>query len=263
MPDTAAHHYFGQEVYKELRDDIRAFLTAHKSVYDLGLQGPDLLFYYKPFHSKNPVRELGIGIHHQPARQRMQTAAESLRQKANETALAYLLGYACHWALDSAFHGDIARMAPSSNEHFQLEAEMDRQIILGHYAPNPLRFPRWRLTRTSLPGYGWLRVVYPELSDGECRECAKSITYIMRLINAQTPLRLAAATVAERLSGHPGMFRSAMVPRRPNVRFQAAAGQLYARFEGVTTRGVAAAEAVWACVREGTPLPQLFQKDFE
>lgn len=263
MPDTTAHHYFGQEVYKELRDDIRAFLSAHKSIFDLGLQGPDLLFYYKPFRSDNPVRALGIGIHHQPARGRMQAAAEALRQKTDEAALAYLLGYACHWALDSAFHGDIARMAPSSNEHFQLEAELDRQIILGHYARNPLRFSRWRLTQTDMAGYGWLRTVYPELNDGECRECAQSITYFMRLINAQTPLRLAAAAVAERLSGHPGMFRSTMVPRRLNVRFQAAAGQLYARLEGVATRGVAATEAVWACVQEDMPLPELFQKDFE
>lgn len=263
MPDTAAHHYFGQEVCKELRDDMRAFLAAHKSVFDLGLQGPDLLFYFRPFRSGNPVRDLGIGIHHQPALPRMQAAAETLRRKNDDTALAYLVGYACHWALDSAFHGDIARMAPSSNEHFQLEAELDRQIILSHYASNSLRFPRWRLTQTRLARYDWLRVIYPELSQSECAECAGSITYFMRLINAQTPLRLAAAAVVERLSGHPGMFRSAMVPRLPNMRFRAAAGQLYARLEGVTTRGVAAAEAVWACVQAGAPLPEFFQKDFE
>ena len=112
MPDTTAHHYFGQQVFKALPADVQALLSAHKSVFDLGLQGPDLLFYYKPFLN-NQIRELGVQIHWHSARGRMAAAAARLRERADDAALCYLLGYACHHALDSAFHGDIARLASS------------------------------------------------------------------------------------------------------------------------------------------------------
>ena len=48
MPSTYAHYRFGQEVLKELPNDIKKIIIENKELYDIGLHGPDLLFYYLP-----------------------------------------------------------------------------------------------------------------------------------------------------------------------------------------------------------------------
>ena len=48
MPSTYAHYRFGQEVLKELPNDIKKIIIENKELYDIGLPGPDLLFYYLP-----------------------------------------------------------------------------------------------------------------------------------------------------------------------------------------------------------------------
>lgn len=262
MPAAAAHHHFGQQVFKALPADVQALLSAHKSAFDLGLQGPDLLFYYKPFLN-NQIRELGVQIHWQSARGRMAEAVARLRERPDGTALCYLLGYACHHALDSAFHGDIARLASSGAEHFALESELDRQVVVAHYASDPAAFRRYDLVRTQMPDHSWLRAVYPELTALQAEQCAHSVVRYLFLLNAQSPLRLMAAALVERIAGKPGLFRAMMVPRQPDSRYEAAAGQFHARLEGVTPKGVKALLSVLACVREGGELPSLFEPNFE
>ena len=46
MPSTYAHFRFGQEVYKELLPKCRTVIDAFRPLYDIGLHGPDILFYY-------------------------------------------------------------------------------------------------------------------------------------------------------------------------------------------------------------------------
>lgn len=43
MPSTYAHYRFGQEVLKELPNDIKKIIIENKELYDIGLHGPDLL----------------------------------------------------------------------------------------------------------------------------------------------------------------------------------------------------------------------------
>ena len=47
-----------------LPDGLRATLEQHRELYDIGLHGPDLMFYYKALQS-NPVNRLGNTMHEQ------------------------------------------------------------------------------------------------------------------------------------------------------------------------------------------------------
>ena len=58
MPSTYAHRRFGADVLALLPDGLRATLEQHRELYDIGLHGPDLMFYYKALQS-NPVNRLG------------------------------------------------------------------------------------------------------------------------------------------------------------------------------------------------------------
>ena len=47
MPSTYAHRRFGVNVLEHLPDELRAQLEQNRELYDIGLHGPDLLFYYR------------------------------------------------------------------------------------------------------------------------------------------------------------------------------------------------------------------------
>ena len=57
MPSTYAHRRFGANVLDHLPAPLREKLEAHRELYDIGLHGPDLLFYYLSLiHISEPTR---------------------------------------------------------------------------------------------------------------------------------------------------------------------------------------------------------------
>lgn len=144
MPQTYAHQRFGDLVYDQLPEEIRAVIDDNRTFYDIGLQGPDILFYYHPLW-ENPVATLGAEMHHWSGRTYFAravmaltgmdplgtsepgsemgegdslsqgTAAQTTRiytslsaEEAHgddaDAALVYLYGCLCHYALDSSCH---------------------------------------------------------------------------------------------------------------------------------------------------------------
>ncbi len=62
MPSTYAHYRMGQEVYKSLPALARTTINNHKELYDIGLHGPDILFYYQPL-AVCAVNKQGYDMH--------------------------------------------------------------------------------------------------------------------------------------------------------------------------------------------------------
>ena len=51
MPTTYAHYRFGKEVTEALPRGLQNTIEYHRDLYDIGLHGPDILFYYKALKS--------------------------------------------------------------------------------------------------------------------------------------------------------------------------------------------------------------------
>ena len=62
MPSTYAHYRFGQDVLNALPEKTRNTLLQEEDLFNIGLHGPDLLFYYKPF-SHHPLHAEGGRMH--------------------------------------------------------------------------------------------------------------------------------------------------------------------------------------------------------
>ena len=126
MPSTYAHRRFGADVLALLPDGLRATLEQHRELYDIGLHGPDLMFYYKALQS-NPVNRLGNTMHEQKGEvffTRARTVVENAPDK--DAALAYALGFVCHFALDSTCHPYVeAYVRESGVGHCEIETEFD------------------------------------------------------------------------------------------------------------------------------------------
>ena len=48
MPASYAHYRFGQQVFKQLPVELQQQISPYMDLYQIGLHGPDLLFYYHP-----------------------------------------------------------------------------------------------------------------------------------------------------------------------------------------------------------------------
>lgn len=135
MPQTYAHQYYGDLVYAQLPQEIQAVIADHRELYDIGLQGPDILFYYHPLW-KNAVAQLGEDMHEWSGRRFFTRAAKALTEvdPADNDAfagLSYLYGCLCHFALDSICHAYINRydQVTEGVTHSVIEGDFDRMLI--------------------------------------------------------------------------------------------------------------------------------------
>lgn len=96
MPSTYAHYRMGQEVIKQVSSPARDIIMKHKQLYDIGLHGPDILFYYYPLVT-NPVNAIGYGLHERSGKYFFGKATEIIETASDkEAALAYIYGFICH-----------------------------------------------------------------------------------------------------------------------------------------------------------------------
>lgn len=131
MPSTYAHYRFGRDVLSALDQDARSVAEGHRELYDIGLHGPDILFYYDALH-RNPVSSIGFGMHDRPGREFFGPARERLDSvRDRDAAEAYLYGFVCHFVLDSECHPYIEdRIHETGIAHTKIEGEFDRMLLV-------------------------------------------------------------------------------------------------------------------------------------
>ena len=130
MPSTYAHRLFGEEMLPLYPAAVAEAARARRALFDIGLHGPDLLFYYKVLKA-DPVNAVGYRLHGLPGRDFFGPAKGVWEASPDRGgALAYLLGFVCHFALDSDCHGYIEnKIARSHVTHTEIESEFDRFLL--------------------------------------------------------------------------------------------------------------------------------------
>ena len=131
MPDFLTHQYFGDLVFDQLPDSIKDMISRNKDLYDIGLQGPDPLFFYKPYKS-NPISKQGTVLHELNGADYFGNSLTVLKNnKENaDAALAYQSGFLCHYALDSVCHSFVNRYIKQTGvTHTDIEGEFERYLM--------------------------------------------------------------------------------------------------------------------------------------
>lgn len=139
MPTTYAHYIFGQEVLKLLDGELKKSINENIDLYNIGLHGPDILFYYNPLKS-NGISKLGHRLHSQTAHIFFDNARKIISSHEDyAAACAYISGFICHFMLDSQCHPYIRQKEGKELTHGDIETEFDRMFMIKNKL-NPLSF---------------------------------------------------------------------------------------------------------------------------
>jgi len=129
MPSNYAHYRFGGLALEALPIEVRRPIQRFRRAFDVGLHGPDLLFYYNPFW-KNPVGQMGSDFHKKTGREFFTAACAALKSAPSEMGTVYLCGLLAHYCLDAACHPYVTQMQNAGVvRHAELETDFDRYLL--------------------------------------------------------------------------------------------------------------------------------------
>ncbi|MCK5811343.1 MAG: zinc dependent phospholipase C family protein [Clostridiales bacterium] len=109
MPDLLTHTLFARNVLARIDQvKIAQLIEEKKNLFQLGAQGPDFFFYYKPWSLFNKrITSIGGEMHDYFTSQFFIDGFLLIKEKGIEekqNLLVYLLGFLCHYYLDKNAH---------------------------------------------------------------------------------------------------------------------------------------------------------------
>ena len=290
MPTTYAHYRFGRDVYKHLPQRIQEMVRSHGGLYNIGLHGPDLLFYFKVFQ-KNPVNQTGFAMHDRPGKEFFEQAAlvmqkksprrirkNSLRQSSRAKAgkprpsafvsyvtsakYAYIFGFLCHFALDSNCHPYVENMVRETGiSHSEIEAELDRDLML-HDGLNPMTCRPTPHLRARL-FYG--RIISRFFPDITVRQILTSIRSMRLCCNLLAPSGKKLRFIARFLmkgSHLPKAVQEMVIKEQPDPKCAPITRELERRYQKAIPMAAELIVNFMEHVEEGTPLDKRFNHTF-
>lgn len=139
MPTTYTHDLFGRKVFQKLPEELRETVKECPMAYIIGLHGPDILFYYRPFH-ENEVNQTGHRMHGEIAADFFKHCKRKYLETGDPAVLSYTMGFICHYMLDSTCHPYIYRYEERTGaSHAEIETELDR-VLMEKTRKNPFRY---------------------------------------------------------------------------------------------------------------------------
>lgn len=194
MPAFTLHYLFGTDTLHDLNDGrIKRAARNHPCAFSLGLQGPDIFFYYLPMYLKE--EKIGTMMHDGGANlffRNLMTYQEKLADEdERQLVLAYMAGMLGHYSLDTVFHPyvyaytdfhpGLKQSKSYYAKHFAMESDLDLLYLREQKGISPGEFRQYR---TIALGYQ------------EQRRIAKALCYaILRTYQRGFPLPAMMAVI--------------------------------------------------------------------
>lgn len=104
MPSIYAHYTFGEMMKQNFPSDIKKRIDLHKDLFEIGLHGPDLFFYYyAPL--KNRVSQTGYRMHDVSAAPFFRRAKDvilsgsTVPEKMPDSPISWVFSAILHWTV--------------------------------------------------------------------------------------------------------------------------------------------------------------------
>ena len=262
MPTTYTHDLFGKRVYRKLPAKLQHLIRSNGNLYRIGQHGPDILFYHM---LKPEVSKTGIRMHKEKAAPFFERGMALVRDTHDEKLLAYLLGFGCHYLLDSACHPYIEDMADKKViTHTLLEKEFDRMLMLKTHK-NPYHYyPACGV----IPRITYARVIHraiPKETSGEILTSLSRMKFITNcMVYDNKGRRKKLLTVISRLAGRK-LSDSVMeyfMAKDPVPGSAVPVHNLYGLYEGEVREAPGYLEELFNLSREDRPLSERWHRTY-
>lgn len=254
MPAHYAHYRFGKQVLSSMPPEHRQCVQRFRRMYDMGLNGPDIFFYFNPF-LKTAVGDLGETFHRQTGQEFF---AQACNAATSEAAQAYLYGLLAHYCLDSTCHPYIRQLVDIGEaKHVPLESEFERHLLLLDKEPSPQTYDmskRWKLTRgecMTVAGF------YPGTTGANISQSVKFMAFSVKFL--QSPSRSRREILLQKIK--PALCQH-MIPAEENEEMALYVQGLKERYDRAVKRYPGLLEQLTVSLRTGRPLGEDFAPDF-
>lgn len=266
MPSTYAHYRFGQEVFQKLPPEIQKKITPYMDLFNVGLHGPDLLFYYKPL-SSNAVNRIGYGEHKKSGREFFEPAGRVLENsRFSDAHFAYLCGFLCHFALDRECHGYIGdRIKETGITHAEIEVEFDRSLLVkdGHEGRSPVYQILTKHIHPSKESAEVIHDFFPKTTEEQMFKCLKSMIFYCNLFVAPGRIRRAILLGGMRIAGIYKEMHGQVMNYEPNPACEESCKKLAAMYEEAIYNAITLICEIKGCVQGKLPWSDLYQYTFD
>lgn len=201
MPAFYTHAKFGEKVLATLDAELQEAVNKYPELYFIGLQGPDILFYYRGYKS-NHVTKTGFGQHDKKGKVFFEPAIDAARKSKNpEASFSYLAGFICHFTLDSQCHPYIDVVERETGlSHAEIECEEDRYLMVND-GKDCLRHLESEKVVDSMENAEIIAQFFPEVSSEEVRKALWYMKFISRLFRAPGKVKRRIVLTALKLVG--------------------------------------------------------------
>lgn len=219
MPAAYTHYKFGQEVlYAVTNRRVKEVVARYPKMFDLGLFGPDILFYYG-LPGKDKLYRIGFSMHRQLAAFFFRDAKEMILEACmydKGACLAYCFGCVCHFVLDSECHSHIEYMMMKCGiSHTELEMDWERQLMLKD-GYDPMRYNPVQI-RVSRKEAEQVSRFYPGVSQWDVAISVKHMRQITGLLLPTNPIKAGLLHAVVGLSGQGSRAQGLIMKKNGNV----------------------------------------------
>lgn len=155
MPGLITNYLFGERTFQSLSPNyLKEIIRKKPNAYRMGLQGPDIFFYYLSSYGRSRKNNICDVLHEKNTGEFIDNMLDYtiiLDAQDREICLAYISGFLCHYALDSHTHPYLRyRVEQDLNTHPErrsisfyyrrIETMMDTLLLkrLNHMEPSQL-----------------------------------------------------------------------------------------------------------------------------
>ena len=260
MPSSYAHHRFGTQVIPLIPADVRGPILRHRALFDMGLHGPDFLFFHS-FFKKSPLFRLGADYHAMTGKDFFSRACAGLRQHPSEAAFAYLHGVLAHYCLDSVCHPVICEVTRDTElGHSELETEFDRYLLALDGCKKPREVNLGRYMKLKKDEYAVVASFYPDVDPKDVTQCIHNMALAQQLLTVPTPAGYAAVRLVTGFAGKNTTGKVMTVG--PNPKCVHLDRKLLALYGQALSQFPALLEQLNAHMAYGEPLGDHFSADF-
>lgn len=263
MPAFYAHSRFGARVTGRMKGDLKEIIRKYYRQFEIGLQGPDLYFFYRAYGS-NPVSRYGNYLHGVSAKPFFEHGLHVIRKVGRESReYAYLLGFLCHFVLDSECHPYVSEMIEKTGvAHMEIEEEYEK-LLLRMDERDPFTYPIAERVPTDKITAKVIAKFYQPMESRTVRGALRWLKFVKNLFTEDSPRMQNLINRIMKAVGKYEKYKGVMNQLEDNRRCLESNVGLLKRSNQAELLAVQMIQQMDECLQKGKALPERFDRTFE